>query len=89
MVKVYIEYQEHGKYNARALMFLLDLSSIKHEEKVVNSIGCFVYGHSYGLKITYNGHQFYHIPTFIRLIARETGMASENESRILVYTWTN
>ena len=39
MVNIYIEYQEHGKFNAKALMFFMDLSGIKYEWKVVPSFG--------------------------------------------------
>ena len=84
MVQVYIEYKEEAISNLRALMFLLDLRGIKHEEKIINSLGNSVYGHSYGIKITYMENVFLHLPTFVRKIARETGLECGDDSRIQV-----
>ena len=83
MANIYIEYQEHGKFNAKALMFLMDLSGIKYEWKVVPSFGYGNFAHPHGIRMTWDGKELHHPATIARLIARESGLESETASLML------
>ena len=83
MVNIYIEYQEHGKFNAKALMFFMDLSGIKYEWKVVPSFGHGNFTHPHGIRMTWDGKELHHPATIARLIARECGLESGTPSLML------
>ena len=80
---VNIEYQEHGKFNAEALRFLMDLSGIKYDSKLVSSFGYGKLTYSHGVKMTWKGQDFSHPAIFARLIAKELGLACENSNIVM------
>ena len=82
MNKIYIEYQKHGILNALALMFLMDLSGIKYE-KEDKSDEQTNYDCPYGIKMTWDGKEFYSPAAFAKLIAKKTGLESKDSSMML------
>ena len=79
MNQIYIEYQKRGIFNAFALMFLMDLSGIKYE-KEDKSDEQTNYDYPYGIKMTWDGKEFYSPAASAKLIAKKTGLDSKDTS---------